>query len=63
MKNFKKRKFEEVAQPKPVSTPISDLLWTEKYAPTTLDDMVVQDKKVQEFSAFMASDKVKLLLL
>ena len=25
--------------------------------------MVVQDKKVQEFSALMASDKVKLLLL
>jgi len=61
--NPKKRRYEDLGPVAEAPAARSESLWTEKYAPQSLDDMVVQDKKVQEFSALMANEKVKVLLL
>lgn len=34
-----------------------------KYAPKTLDEVIIQDKKVQEFISIVSNDKARLLLL
>jgi replication-associated recombination protein RarA len=40
----------------------SEDLWIVKYAPRSMEELVIQDKKVQEFCSIMANDKVRLLL-
>ena len=67
-KNLKKRKHEEIstetAHHAPAQDPEEkDKLWVDKYAPKCLEDMIVQDKKVQEFSTIMQNEKVKILLM
>jgi hypothetical protein len=61
--NPKKRRFEDLAPVVELPPKHSDALWTEKYAPQCLEDMIVQDKKVQEFSSIMSNEKVKVLLM
>lgn len=39
------------------------MLWVDKYAPKSLDEVIIQEKKVQEFSQIMQNDKVKILLM
>ena len=38
-------------------------LWIEKYAPQALEEMIIQDKKIKEFSEIMQNPKAKLLLI
>ena len=38
-------------------------MWIDKYAPQSLDEMIVQDKKIQEFAQIMQNPKARLLLI
>eukprot|EP00347_Sterkiella_histriomuscorum_P005182 403357582 len=40
----------------------SDDLWSVKYAPKSLDELIIQKPKIQEFEKIMISDNVKLMI-